>query len=394
MLLEDSLYIFILIFACLVQGVLLVFINLQVDMRKQTKLFRWLIICSIIICISDMLTRIASLYTQDGAYMISISYMVNEIYFISQACVAGVWFVYAQRVVNSNWPESPVKIIGAMIPMVFLIVFVVLTGATGWLFSINGMNEYQRGPLFLLHPLICMGYLLYPSVMALLKINKSDFYIHRAKLMTIAIFSALIIPFVVLQAVWGNDYPLFCIGYTLALMVLYVNRQNQRITIDELTGVSNRSQAMNYLNFKMNAHAEPGQPIKSMYLLMVDIDKFKQINDNYGHVEGDEVLKRTAAVLKRSVPRSFFIGRYGGDEFIIIGEAQKEEEIQNICEAIHENIAVANYQAMLPYNFTVSIGYSVRDGQIFSIPEFVKKADKNLYRVKKNHHEELLKESE
>ena len=115
---------------------------------------------------------------------------------------------------------------------------------------------------------------------------------------------------------------------------------------------------------------------------MVDIDKFKQINDTYGHVEGDEVLKRTASVLKHSVPRSFFIGRYGGDEFIIVGEASKEEEIRDVCEKIHENIELANEKAMAGYQYTVSVGYAVRNGQITSIPDFVKAADVKLYQKK------------
>ena len=118
------------------------------------------------------------------------------------------------------------------------------------------------------------------------------------------------------------------------------------------------------------------------YVLMVDIDKFKHINDTYGHVEGDEVLKRTASVLKRSVPRSYFIGRYGGDEFIIVGEASKEDEVREVCETIHENIEKANEQAMAGYTYTVSVGYAVRNGQITSIPEFVKAADVQLYQKK------------
>lgn len=382
--LADSLYVTILIFAAVLQGALLVFTNLQIDMSKQTKLFRWMMICSILVCGSDILTRIVDLYQYSDSFMRSLSYMCNEIYFALQGCVSVIWFAYAQREVRSSWREDVLKLVLAMIPMVFLMVFIMLTGATGWLFSIDNFNNYQRGPLFFVHPVVCMAYLVVPAVSAIRKIRLKEFFLHRNKLITIILFACVIIPFVAAQVAMGSDYPLFCLGYTLALLVLFVNRQNQRITIDELTGVSNRSQAMRYLNYKMNAPAEPGQQIKSLYVLMVDIDKFKHINDTYGHVEGDEALKRTASVLKRSVPRSYFIGRYGGDEFIIVGEALREEEVQEICDTIRNNIEIANYQAMLPYNFTVSIGYSVRNGQISSIPEFIKMADHNLYRMKKN----------
>ncbi len=382
MALADALYIIILIFGVLMQGTVLVFTNLQTDMRKQTKLFRALVICSIVICFIDMLCRIVGMYEYGDAFMISASYMVNCSYFLAQATLAGIWFVYAMREIDPLISENKWRMALYLLPLAVLAVFIVTTGATGWLFYIDGRNDYYRGILFALHPIVCATYVAIPSIMAASKLKLTEYFIHRSKLITQALFSVIVLPFVIMQGFWGNDYPMFCIGYSLAFLVLFINRQNMRITIDELTGVSNRSQATRYLNYKMNAPAEPGQQIKSLYVLMVDIDKFKHINDTYGHVEGDEVLKRTASVLKRSVPRSYFIGRYGGDEFIIVGEASKEDEVREVCETIHENIEKANEQAMAGYTYTVSVGYAVRNGQITSIPEFVKAADVKLYQKK------------
>ena len=383
--LGDQLYIIILAFACLVQGSLLFFTNMQMDMRKQTKLYRGLIICSISIAVSDIFARIVSCLENDyGTMFESLSYMFNEIYYLMQIFVVALWFIYALNEINILWKEKPIRVVLAFVPLALLLVFVIASSATGWMFSIDRNNVYHRGPMFIVYTVVCMVYLFVPSIIALLKIRLKEYFIHRNKLLTIVFFSVVVLPFVVLQVVLGADYPLFCVGYTLALLLLHTNRQNLRITIDELTGVSNRSQAMRYLNFKMSAPAEEGKQIKSLYVMMVDIDKFKQINDNFGHVEGDEALKRTSAVLKRSVPRSFFIGRYGGDEFIIIGEAYRESEIQDVCQKIYDDLDAANEQAMAPYNLSVSVGYSVRNGQIASIPEFIKLADQNLYRQKKN----------
>lgn len=382
MALGDSLYLVILVFGVLMQGTVLVFTNLQTDMRKQTKLFRGLIICSISINFVDMLCRVVDTYSYGDAFMISASYLVNCTYFIMQAIIAGIWFIYAMRELDPQLTEKRLKMFLYMLPLAILFIYITTTSATGWLFYINATNDYCRGPMFFIHPTVCSAYIAIPSILALSKLKLMEYFIHRSKLIAQALFSVLILPFVILQGVMGNDYPLFCIGYSLAILVLFINRQNLRITIDELTGVSNRSQATRYLNFKMHAPAEPGQQIKSLYVLMVDIDKFKQINDTYGHVEGDEVLKRTASVLKHSVPRSFFIGRYGGDEFIIVGEASKEEEIRDVCEKIHENIELANEEAMAGYQYTVSVGYAVRNGQITSIPDFVKAADVKLYQKK------------
>lgn len=382
MTLGDNLYLVILVFGVLIQGTVLFFTNLQTDMRKQTKLFRWLIICSIAINFVDMLCRVVDTYSYGDAFMISASYLVNYTYFILQAIFAGIWFVYAMRELDPQLLENKVRMFLYMLPLVVLFIYITTTSATGWLFYINETNDYCRGPMFFVYPLVCAAYIVIPSALAASKLKLMEYFIHRSKLIAQALFAVLILPFAALQCLWGQDFPMFSVGYTLAILVMFINRQNLRITIDELTGVSNRSQATRYLNFKMHAPAEPGQQIKSLYVLMVDIDKFKQINDTYGHVEGDEVLKRTASVLKRSVPRSFFIGRYGGDEFIIVGEASKEEEIREVCEKIHENIALANEKVMAGYQYTVSVGYAVRNGQITSIPDFVKAADVKLYQKK------------
>lgn len=380
--LANGLYIVILIFAIFIQAALLIFTNMQMDMRKQTQMFRWLILCSIFICISDAMARIVSLTNDYGTMFENLSYMFNAMYFIAQGCVAVLWFLYALNEIDQRWLEKPSRVALALVPVLCLVFFVLISGVTEWLFYIDNNNVYHRGPLFILHPLVCVLYLAIPSVLALWKMHLKEYYIHRNKLITISLFSVIIMPFVVLQMVLGNDYPLFCVGYTLALLLLHVSRQNLRITIDELTGVSNRSQAMRYLGYKMAAPAENGKQLKSLYLMMVDIDKFKQINDNFGHVEGDEALKRTSAVLKRSVPRNFFIGRYGGDEFIIVGEADRETEIEEVCQRIQDNLIIDNAQAMVPYRLSVSIGYSVRNGQIASIPEFIRQADQKLYRNK------------
>lgn len=382
--LGDQLYIVILVFAILVQGSFLLYTNQQMDMRRQTRLFRWLIICCIAVEGCDIFSRVVSLTNDYGTMFESLSYMFCGMYFLLQVGVTCIWFFYAMNEIDITWKENKLHVVLSVLPYILLMLFVMMTGVTGWVFSIDNSNVYHRGPLFLVCPVVCMVCMMVPSVVALMKMRLREYYIHRSKLVTIAVFSLVVLPFVVLQIVLGPDFPLFCVGYTLAILLLHVNRQNLRITIDELTGVSNRSQAMRYLSFKMNAPAEVGKQIKSLYVMMVDIDKFKLINDNFGHVEGDEALKRTSSVLKRSVPRSFFIGRYGGDEFIIIGDAFRESEIQEVCQKIHDNMEEANREARSPYNLSISIGYKVRNGQITSIPEFIKQADMNLYRQKKN----------
>ena len=116
-----------------------------------------------------------------------------------------------------------------------------------------------------------------------------------------------------------------------------------------------------------------------VYLLMMDADGFKQINDRYGHVEGDHALQVVSAVLKDVCsPAGGFIARYGGDEFVVLQKAVAEQDIIDLCSAINDELA----RAEVPYVLRMSIGYArVGDG-IDTWQNLLRAADTELYRVK------------
>ena len=72
----------------------------------------------------------------------------------------------------------------------------------------------------------------------------------------------------------------------------------------------------------------------------MDIDNFKSINDCYGHFEGDLALEKTVQILRASVNRNDFVARYGGDEFCIILESDKEAEVEHVVARINKNLNV------------------------------------------------------
>ena len=94
---------------------------------------------------------------------------------------------------------------------------------------------------------------------------------------------------------------------------------------------------------------------EDVYLLMMDAEGFKQINDRYGHVEGDHALQVISAALKEVCSASGgFIARYGGDEFVVLQKAAAEQDIIDLCSAINDELA----RAEVPYLLRMSIGYA------------------------------------
>lgn len=97
----------------------------------------------------------------------------------------------------------------------------------------------------------------------------------------------------------------------------------------------------------------------SMYLMVWDIDDFKQVNDTYGHYFGDEVIKHLATELNRAVANRGLVGRIGGDEFLVLlKEANGEDTLRSLLKAVRKKLKVDLAQEKPDYEFSASIGIS------------------------------------
>jgi len=146
--------------------------------------------------------------------------------------------------------------------------------------------------------------------------------------------------------------------------------------IDNLTGIENR--------FSFNEFAGRLSRLKngsSWDIIMIDIEKFKQINDVYGHLEGDNALCVLAQIIKSCVRKTDFAARYGGDDFILAAKA--ESGIESIMPKIKESLAEYNEKSEKYYNLDIlyEIGTFTSDGS-GSIEEFINHIDKLIRKHK------------
>ncbi|WP_062307646.1 GGDEF domain-containing protein [Alicyclobacillus sendaiensis] len=147
---------------------------------------------------------------------------------------------------------------------------------------------------------------------------------------------------------------------------------------DALTGLYNRKSFDEYLDFALQISDGTNTPL---HLAVIDIDNFKQINDQFGHLVGDEILRRTARAIQQHLAAGDFLARYGGEEFaVIIPEISHEQAVQHM-EKIREYIANVHHVELDGHRATVSIGLSThRPGE--TRDELFERADQCLYRAK------------
>jgi diguanylate cyclase (GGDEF)-like protein len=152
--------------------------------------------------------------------------------------------------------------------------------------------------------------------------------------------------------------------------------------IDSLTDIYNRRALDEKLAIAAMSSERNG---KNLSILFADIDHFKKINDNYGHVVGDEVLKVVAKRIISVLRFGDVFGRYGGEEFVIGLPDTNEDQARNLAERIRQTIADNPIMcADHKISITISIGVSVLKGGVDSINQAIQIADRALYHCKQN----------
>ncbi len=158
----------------------------------------------------------------------------------------------------------------------------------------------------------------------------------------------------------------------------------QLAAIDGLTGLLNRRVFMERLETEVDRAERLGQPLS---LIMIDLDNFKQINDNYGHQAGDQVLRQVAADLSSRVRKYDFIGRYGGEEFCVCAPGVAQKEAVELAERLRcgiEGLRIKIPNSETELQITASLGVSsISDDNIVNIDELIMLSDEALYLAKR-----------
>lgn len=281
------------------------------------------------------------------------------------AQISNIDIVLKQRIYNILW-----------ILAVTCSAIVISTVFTKQIFYFDEARIYHRGHLFWIPMFILL----------VMMIIIEGFIINQKFKIEVRNYRCLIVFLILPMIGWALQFLIFglpfsLISSTFAAQVAFINIQNRIISTDHLTGVFNRKELDKYMQDKIDTSTNE----HSFSAILLDVDKFKSINDCFGHYEGDIALMNTANILRNSVKHNEFVARYGGDEFCIIVDADNHNDLETTIQRINNSLLDFNENEKKPYKLSFSMGYAVYHPSMGKHTEgFLNTIDQKMYDKKKS----------
>ena len=306
----------------------------------------------------------------------------KTLYFFSTALMCYFWFIYFEYLQDSPFTNNRRSILLSSLLVWIMGILLLINLFTGILFYVDSAGLYQRGPLFSIQYLLSYIYVFATCFRAFIGIFNKKLMAKRKLLISLALFPLAPAGAGILQFI-HPELPLACAALSIATLILYLNWMDEVISVDPLTQLNNRKQMIAQYNIwhKSVDHTP-------VWLTIIDANQFKQINDRYGHIEGDAALVRIANAMRlacRNFAIPIHISRYGGDEFIALIKTNTEETVRLFAQKIKEELQLQNEEAHEPYQVTVSTGYA-RDNEKNALEQLIAAADKQMYLEKEKVH--------
>ena len=309
-------------------------------------------------------------------------YLSNIFTYLLISVDAYLWFILSETLQKGKMVEKDIARLIISIPVWISAILCISAYRTGLVFYVDENNVLVGGNLYLILIVVPFGYLLASSAKAFYRALDKDRYADRGMYFMIGIFPCMPIILGILQATYWR-IPFLCYGIVAAVFYAYITQTESLISLDPLTQLNNKNQMFRYLTRKMREE-EPGM---SLFILLIDIDHFRTVNEAYGHLEGDNALIRVADAIKEACqgPRSrFFVSRYGGDEFVVIAEMSYRAEATWLADQIKNNVKRITEKYSTNYDLSVSVGIAQYDFESpISLQSFIARADSDLYKQKK-----------
>lgn len=360
----------------------IIFISMKKNQAQtmDNRLYRALLQSTFLMLLAELST-----WLMDGSelpFAGLVMWATNLIYFLLLPVMSLLWvnYVYFYLYKKTLSYVKPFKMLCMLIPLGVYYGILMTTIFTQWFFSIDRQNHYIRGPHFYLPYILVNIYLVIAFVMAMSFVFAEGSAFRKKQYISLCVVTGIPIAANIIQIVYQNLW-LSLPMTAFAELLLYVQMQRNHITTDALTGVNNRGCLNAYLEKKLEQRGEN----QNLYLFMMDLDHFKEINDIFGHAVGDEALTKAASIICEFFHRTnAFLARYGGDEFCVITHCQDDKAAKALAEQLQKAFCESGKGSSQKYELSLSIGFTQFEGKGKpSQEEIIHRADMMMYMEKK-----------
>lgn len=340
------------------------------DLSRLFLIVSWTIV---FLCLFEFILSVAMV----RAYRMTAQ--LSTVCFVCSTCyMSYTWFGYvSQRLNDSSQVSLRLKNNVSRIAALVFFAFVLWASFDERFFSIARNGRLILGPYFLL--LLSFG-IFYSALSALICLKG---YLHSGdrKFRHLCVVICLLSLFDIIAAMmqYLTKLPFICLVATVSMIYYFISIQENGISLDSLTRLNNRSRLD--LFFRENfVGVSSGSELS--YMIFIDINKFKQINDSYGHMEGDRALKLVAdSIREADFDLKVFNSRISGDEFVVVLTVQDRAEVDNYIIKLRESIADRCQDR--PYTISISVGYTLIPDGCEDIQDVLKPAEVQMYADKK-----------
>lgn len=316
---------------------------------------------------------------------IGLQFFFKNMFLVFLNLAVFAWVGYSETEMGNREFNDADQMKVVFLPILFILFVVCTNGYTKVIFDIDVHGRYHMEDLFQAQMGIWVFYTGVTGIRMLVKAMYESDPTKKSQMLQIGSFPMSFLLSWLFKALLGDEFPMICVFVTLWLLFIFVGSTSEQVSTDKLTQIHNRQNLLTYINTKIRSHED------RLFLIMMDVDYFKRINDAYGHQEGDQALIRTANALKsaaQSMNRRPYLARYGGDEFMVVAEAEDIEEIQALCREIQNQLDYFSSWSEKKYRMSLSIGIAEwQEGM--KQKDLIEAADQTLYRVKEEHHKKL-----
>lgn len=347
--------------------------NIMWNHTLSERIFRSMIWATIAFCALEAIS-----FCIDGLqfpYARSINIVINIALISTIIASALLWAQYVDYKLFDDIGRLKKRAPLLALPAVAIICLSVESAFTPVLFFVSPDNVYSRSAFSFLPFAANLFYLLYAEIEIYLnRKNAKSYLVMPSVIFLIPIFLAILLQFMF----YGLS--IVCAALAISIVSLYINIQGESSHIDSLSGLYTRA----YLDYRIQRMSIKCPEGRILVGILFDVDRFKDINDNFGHLAGDSAIRSIGRLLRVTAESGDFAARYGGDEFVIIKAVKEEDELLRFLSHLENGLSELNRSGAHPYNLSLSYGYSIYNSACDKPDSLFRRMDQSMYEQKRS----------